>query len=222
MEQSLRICLRCQRIFRVKTLFAQHVRDEKTALARIKVYKTGKHHKEFVTAIEKSRVQTAELMPCEIKEQVELQGDQSNSVSPSQHRLLNRLLSIHAGPVAINLELLKKKCEEAGLPWLWVSQQIEVLIRAGRLVCPKPWQVHLVAKITPQPEVTSELSPTYLAQRLSEIIRKATTPVTLASLMVELGLEKEVSAQVEETLDQLMAQGFVFRTPKGRYRWIGD
>ena len=175
-----------------------------------------------MTAVEQSRAQVAELMPCEPKEQEDAQENQDDPVLPSKHRLLNTLLRIHAGTIAANLQLLKKKCEKAGLPWLWVSQQIEVLVHAGRLVCPKPWQVQLVAANPPQTELVSEHSPTALAQRLGEIIREAKTPITLASLMIELSLEKAATTQVEESLEQLMTRGFIFRTPKGSYRWIGD
>ncbi len=175
-----------------------------------------------MTAVEQSRAQVAELMPCETKEQEDAQDNLVASVLPSKHRLLNTLLREHAGPVPVNLQLLEKECEKAGLPWLWVSQQIEVLVHAGRLVCPKPWQVQLVAANPPQTELASEHSPTALAQRLGEIIREAKTPITIASLMTKLGLEKAATAQVEEALEQLMIRGFIFRTPKGIYRWIGD
>jgi hypothetical protein len=40
--------------------------------------------------------------------------------------------------------------------------------------------------------------------------------------MTELGLEKIVIEQVEEALERLINQGFIFRTTNGRYRWIGD
>lgn len=221
-QQPLRLCLQCHRIFRVEPLKAQYIRDKRNAIARVRYYRTGKHHEKFLTAVEQSRTQVAELMPCETKEQEEVQEEQVGLVLPSQHRLLNRLLRIHAGSVAVNLQLLKKKCEKAGLPWLWVSQQIEILVRNGRLVCPKPWQVHLVATTTPQTELTSEYSPTALARRLGEIIREAETPISPTNLLSELGLEEVALTQVKEAIERLVLQGFIFRTRNGCYRWIGD
>ncbi len=221
-QHLLRLCLHCHRIFRVEPLRAQYIRDKSDAIARVRYYRTGKHHEEFVTAVEQSRIQVAELVPCVTREQEEIQENEVDSVHPSQQRLLNRLLRIHAGFAAANLQLFKKECEKAGLSWLWVSRQIEALVRAGRLVCPKPWKIHLVTATTTQTELTIAHNSTALAKRLGEIIRNAKTPVTLASLMVELGLEKAVTGQVEEALERLMAQGFIFRTTNGRYRWIGD
>ncbi len=143
-------------------------------------------------------------------------------VPPSHRRLLTTLLNEHAGNVPISLQSLKEECERAGLPWKWASHQIEALIRSGRIVCPKPWQAQLVESKPPQTEIPSEHNRVSLTKRLGEIIRETKTSITLAILMSRLGLEEAARLHVEEALEQLVLQGFIFRTRNRCYRWIGD
>jgi hypothetical protein len=213
--------MRCHRIFTVNPLLAVSVKDEKTAITKVKYYRTGEHDKEFMTTVEQSRQLTSEIRPLEDMEQEEMRNHQSDTTTLSQLQLLNQLLRLHADHKAIDLESFKNTCEEAGLLWTWVAKQIEAQVRVGHLVCPKPWQVQLVTKILPEHRLKQEHSSATLAKRLGEIIRGAKPPISLESLMIELCLEESATALVEETLELLMAQGFVFRTSRGRYRWIG-
>lgn len=221
--QPLRICLQCKRIFRVNPSSAQYVKDEKIALTRVKYYRTGKHHKEFITATEESHTHDSNSITSSTHEQEEEQDNNEIVLAPPYHRrLLTILLNKHAGKMPITLQSLKEECRRAGLPWKWALHQVETLIRSGRIVCPKPWLAQLVTSEPPHTEITSEYSLASLAQRVGEILREAKTPITLTILMSRLGFEETARTSVEEALELLVHQGFIFRTHDKYYRWIGD
>jgi hypothetical protein len=222
-RQKTRLCVYCQHIFKVNPLSAEYVEDSRTARTKVKLYQTGKHHEEFMAAVERSRERVAALLP---KETLSLDMVRDRGITTSAHsgrrQLLERILSRYARNAAADLRLIEQECEKVGLPWSWVTQQLESLIRSGQLVCPKPWQVRLVA---PEEESRTGSRPqqtvTTLARRIGEIIRKASMPMNEEDLKQVLERENLGTAQLGEALELLSLQGYVIKTREGTLRWTG-
>jgi len=102
-------------------------------------------------------------------------------------------------------------------------RQIEGLIRSGHLISPKPWQIRLVVDETKTGEpATSKMSPTKLARKIADIIRKSSKPINHAQLVEQLEHESISEVDSEEALALLQRQGYLLKTPKGTYQWTGD
>lgn len=222
--QKSRLCVYCQRIFKVNPLHAVYTEDAETARARVKFFQTGKHHKDFMMAIERSREKITKLLPSEKVDVEQLQEPKGDRQTSSQRRrVLEKLLYHHARDNPVDLTVFEKESIKEGLPWEWVVQQIEGLIRSGNIICPKPWQIQLVvAEYLSNVEFKTEVSPTELARRLGEIIQKARSPVSYEQLIQELHQDSVSSIQIDEALELLRIQGYVLKTSEGTFRWTGS
>jgi hypothetical protein len=194
------------------------------AQTRVKLYQTGKHHKDFMEAMEKSRDKIQSLIPDTDMDIEQLQDDKQG-IHPvsARRRELEQLLYRFARSKALDLHILEKECLKVGLSWDWVVQQIENLIRSGHLISPKPWQVRLVTdEIQPTKQQGKKVSPTQLARTIGNILRKSKKPLHQAELISHLEKEALSSTGVEEALNLLRNQGYVLKTSKGTYQWTGD
>jgi len=223
-RQKTRLCVFCQRIFKINPLNAIYVDTAERARTRVKFYQTGKHHQEFMNAVEKSRKSIQSLIPQESTNLTELQ-EITTEVQPTstRRRELEQILNQHARTTNIDLQQLEQECQKVGIPWEWASQQIEMLIRSGHIIAPKPWQIRLVADVTePTKTKTQKVSPTKLAQTIGKLIRKSPTPISHTQLLEQMNKESISSVDVEEALTLLKLQGYILITPKGTYKWTAD
>ncbi len=223
-RQKTRLCVYCQRIFKINPLNAIFIEDAKIARTRVKLYQTGKHHQEFMTAVEKSRAHIKSLIP---QDQVELNQIQEKEAPhqpvSTKRRELEQILYQHARTKTLDLQDLEQECQKAGIPWDWTRRQIEGLIRSGHLISPKPWQIRLVGdEAKPDKIAPSRLSPTKLARKIADIIRKSSQPIYHAQLIEQLENESISEVDGEEALALLRSQGYVIKTSKGTYQWTGD
>jgi len=223
-SQKTRLCVYCQRIFKINPLNAIFVEDAKTARTRVKLYQTGKHHQEFMAAVEKARAHIKPLIP---QEQVDLNQIQEKEAPhqpvSTRRRELEKILYQHARTKTLDLQNLEQECQKAGIPWDWTVRQIEGLIRSGHLISPKPWQICLVGDEAKTDEVaTPRMSPTKLARKIADIIRKSSTLINHTQLIEQLENESISEVDSEEALTLLRSQGYVIKTPKGNYQWTGD
>lgn len=222
-RQKTRLCVYCQRIFKINPLNALYVKDAKTARTRVKFYQVGKHHEDFMEAVERSRAHVKALIPSKRASLDEVQEKQPSILSTSaRRRVLERLLHQHASSTAVDLRILEEEAQKAGLEWSWAAQQLEGLIRSGYIVCPKPWQVRLVAS---EPFSTSKSSRQYskteTARKIGEIIRNAKRPLTQEGLISKLGQNSITIVQLEAALELLRTQGYIFKTRQGTFQWTG-
>jgi hypothetical protein len=223
-RQKTRLCVYCQHIFKVNPLGAEYVEDARTARTKVKLYQTGKQHDEFLAAVERSRERVAALLPKETLSLDMIRDKESaaGAQSARRHRL-EEILSRFARNTAADLPLIERECEKVGLPWSWVSRQLESLIRSGQLVCPKPWQVRLVAAEDElQTKLPSQQTVTTLARRIGEIIRKASMPISEAELKQLLERQNLGTTRMEEALEALRLQGYVIKTREGTLRWVAQ
>lgn len=223
-HQKTRLCVYCQRIFKINPISAIYVAEAETARVRVKLYQTGKHHQEFMEAVEKSRATIQTLLPDENVELTELQDEKSEPLpKSSRRRELERILYKHARTTPMDLQILEQECIKAGISWEWVTQQIEVLIRAGDIIVPKPWQIRLVVlEDKTMEKKPAKISPTKLARRIGEIIRTTKTPLKHEELLHRLQQESLSSIDIDEAIDLLRAQGYILKTPRGTYKWTAD
>jgi hypothetical protein len=218
------LCVYCQKIFKINPLSAVFVDDAKTARARVKLYQTGKHHKEYMDAVEKSRDKIQTLIPEENLNLEQLQ-DSKPRIQPAsmRRRELERILYQRARKEPLNLQVLEQECLKVGIPWEWAIQQIESLIRSGHLISPKPWQVQLVTEGIELPDSQAKkVSSTQLAQLLGNVLRDSPAPLSQDELVTHLDGEGISSVGIEEALSLLRNQGYVLKTSTGTYRWTGD
>jgi hypothetical protein len=195
-----------------------------TAQTRVKLYQTGKHHKEYMEAVEKSRDKIQPLIPDENVDLKQLQ-DSKQGIRPisAKRRELEQILYQHARTKTLDLQVLEQKCLRAGIPWDWVTQQIENLIRSGHLISPKPWQIRLVTEeITSTENKVRKVSTTKLARKIGNILRDSQTSLSHNEIVTQLEKNAISSAGIEEALNLLRNQGYIIKTSKGTYQWTGD
>lgn len=223
-HQQTRLCVYCQKIFKINPLSAVFVDDAKTARARVKLYQTGKHHKDYMDAVEKSRDKIQPLIPDTNLNLEQLQDTkQMIQPVPMRRRELERILYQLARKNPLDFQVLEKECRKVGIPWDWVVQQIEALIRSGHLISPKPWQVQLITEEREVPDnQTKKVSSTKLAQLLGNVLRNSPVPLSQDELANHLEEGGVSSAGIEEALNLLRNQGYVLKTSTGTYRWTGD
>jgi len=222
--QKTRFCVYCHRIFKVNPLDAQYVEDAKTATTLVKFYNTGKHHEEFMEAVRQSRAQVVALVPSQnIKLESLSDREGIGTATSSRRRRLEEILYKYARGTGVELQVLEEECLKAGLPWDWVSQQLEALKRSGRIVCPRPWLVRIVASVDrPQTGKTvSNYSLAALARQIGDIIRKAERPISFMDLTNTLLKKGAPTAQIEKAIELLKVQGYIFKTRDGGYCWTG-
>lgn len=177
-----------------------------------------------MAAVEKSRAHIKPLIP---QEQVELnqiqEKEATHQPTSTRRRELEQILYKNARTKTLDLQDLEQECQKAGIPWDWTVRQIEGLIRSGHLISPKPWQIRLVGdEAKPGEMATSKMSPTKLARKIADIIRKSSQPINHVQLIEQLVNEAISEVDGEETLALLRSQGYVIKTPKGTYQWTGD
>jgi len=223
-HQKTRLCVYCQKIFKINPLDAVFVDDAKTARSRVKFYQTGKHYKDYMDAVEKSRDKIQSLIPDTNLNLEQLQDSKQITQPVSMRRReLERILYQRARKEPLDLEILEQECLRAGVSWEWVVQQIESLIRSGHLISPKPWLIQLVTeKEALADKQSTEISSTKLAQLLRNVLRDSSGPVTQDELATQLEKKGVSSAGIEEALNLLRNQGYVLKTSTGTYRWTGD
>ncbi|MFX0169243.1 MAG: hypothetical protein ACFE89_07805 [Candidatus Hodarchaeota archaeon] len=222
--QKTRLCVFCQRIFKIDPLNAVFVEDPETARTRVKLYQTGKHHKEFFTAVEKSREKIRSMIPENVVDIERLQEPKPERLTlSSRRRELERVLFQQARSKPVDLHVIEEACEKAGIPWSWAVTQIQMLIRSGHLIAPKPWQIKLVAEDFKTGEKASKpVNLSTLARRIGQILRESSIPLDLVQLREQLDQESILSIDVEKALNLLSAQGYILKTPTGSYRWTSD
>jgi hypothetical protein len=200
------------------------IENAETARTQVKLYQTGKHHKDFMEAMEKSRDKIQSLIPDDTMDLEQLQ-DNKQGIQPvsARRRELDQVLSRCALSKPLDLHVLEKECLKVGLSWEWVAQQIENLIRSGHLISPRPWQVRLVTdESQPTKQQGKQVSPTRLARTIGNILRKSKKPLHQEELVSHLQEEAVSSSGIEEALNLLRSQGYVLKTSKGTYQWTGD
>ncbi|MFX1564586.1 MAG: hypothetical protein ACFFCH_01195 [Promethearchaeota archaeon] len=220
-RQKTRLCVYCQRVFKINPLNAVFVEDAQTAQTRVKLYQTGKHHKEFMDAVEKSREKIESLLPNENVDLEQLQ-DPKQKIQPisARRRELERILYQHARTNTLDLQILEKECAKAGIPWNWAAQQIETLIRTGHLISPKPWQIQLVTDdLQPNDSTGKAISPTNLARAISDVLRKTQTALSQEEIISKLEKRGIASVGIDEALNRLRNQGYILKTSEGAFRW---
>jgi hypothetical protein len=223
-RQKTRLCVFCHRIFKINPLDAIFEEDATTARTRVKLYQTGKHHKEFLEAVEKSREHIRELVPETRVEIEELQGEKQERLPASlRRREFERILHQQARNFPIDLQNIEEACEKAGIPWSWAVKQIQTLIQSGNLIAPKPWQIQLVSSDSSSAEISqkSKSIPT-IARKIGEILRRVPTSLNINQIREHLGIESLSNEYIEQALDLLRTQGYVLMTTKGTYRWTSD
>jgi hypothetical protein len=223
-RQKTRLCVYCQRIFKINPLSAVFVDDAKTAQIRVKFYQTGEHHKDFMEAVEKSRHKIQLLIP---KENLDLEHIQNSKQKKqpisARRRELERILYQKAKGTPLDLQDLERECVKTGIPWEWVVQQVEALIRSGHLIARNPWQIRLVAEEnTSTDKQVRKVSSVKLAQTIGHILRESQMFLSREELISRLGDEAASSSDIEEALNLLRNQGYILKTSKGTYQWIGD
>lgn len=219
--QKTRLCVYCQRVFKINPLNAVFVDEAQTAQVRVKLYQTGKHHKEFMEAVEKSREKIKALLPSANVDIEQLQ-DSKHKTQPisTRRRELERILYQNARKEALDLQMLEKECAKAGIPWDWAAQQIETLIRTGHLISPKPWQVRLVTdEFQPNDSTGKPVSTINLARTISEILSKAKTAISQEEIISQLEERGIASTGIDEALNRLRTQGYILKTSEGTFRW---
>ncbi len=221
-RQKTRLCVYCQRIFKINPLNAVYVENAETARTYVKQYQSGKHHLEFMHAVEKSRDTIRQLIPDDQIKLDQLQEHQHPPQSVSNRRReLERILNQHARTSEMDLQVLEQECDTAGIPWDWASHQIEMLIASGHIISPKPWQIRLVvdeATSTKDSEIGD--SSTKLIREIGEIVRQSQEPLSFAEILAQFKRKFKREVDIEEALDILRHQGYVLKTPKGTYKWI--
>lgn len=221
-RQKTRLCVYCQRIFKVNPLNAQYVKQAEIARTRVKVYQTGKHHEEFQVAVEQSRDKVKSLLPSKEISAKSLQEKARILPSSARRRVFETILHKYAGKEAVDLQIFEEECQKAGLPWSWASQQLEGLIRSGDIICPKPWQIRLVTSETFDSNISEgQYTQSKLARRIGEIIRYAGTPVTHTQILQQFEKESIDISQIKQALEMLKNQGYIFKSRDETYQWIG-
>ena len=223
-RQKTRLCVFCQRIFKIDPLNAIFEEDATTARTRVKLYQTGKHHKEFLAAVEKSRENIRALIP-ETTVGVEKLHEEKAKRLPvsSRRREFERILHQQAQEAPVDLQIIEENCEKAGIPWSWAAKQIQMLIRLGHLIAPKPWQIRLVSGDLSSAEALDKTgSLTVIARRIGDILRRASKPLNTNEISEQLGHETAASDDVEKALDLLRKQGYILKTSEGTYRWTSE
>jgi hypothetical protein len=208
-------------VFKINPLNAVFVEEAHTAQTRVKLYQTGKHHKEFIDAVEKSREKIGALLPNENVELEQLQ-DPKQKMQPisARRRELERILYQFARTETIDLQVLEKECARVGIPWNWAVKQIESLIRTGHLISPKPWQVQLVTdELQPNDNTGKPVSLTNLARAISDVLCKAKTAMSQEEIITKLKEKGIAGAGIDEALNRLRSQGYILKTLEGTFRW---
>jgi hypothetical protein len=223
-RQKTRLCVFCQRIFKIDPLNAIFEEDATTARTRVKLYQTGKHHEEFLAAVEKSRETIRALIP-ETTIGVEKLHEEKPERLPvsSRRREFERILHQQAQDAPVDLQVIEEVCDKAGIPWNWAAKQIQMLIQSGHLIAPKPWQIRLVSRDLPSDEAPHKSGNiTVIAQKIGELLRRASLPLTATEIVEQLGHEAVTRDNIEKTLDLLRTQGYILKTTEGTYRWTSD
>lgn len=222
-QQTIRLCTSCRRIYRINLQHAQYIDDARQAIALVKFYQSGKHHEEFAAAVAQSnaRTEATDISDNSISEHPKDILLSTHSVT-SRHRILRKILRKYAGSEAVDLCFMAKRCEEAGISWNWAVLELENLISSGDLVCPKPWQIRLTTIDNPPTNTSDLYNSTVLARRISEIIQGSKSPINLENLIGVLKQHDIPAAQVREVLERLKIQGYVYQTKEGNLQWIGD
>jgi len=223
-RQKTRLCVFCQRIFKVNPLDAIFEEDAITARTRVKFYQTGTHHKEFLAAVEKSRERVRALIPETIVEIEKLHGEKPERLPVSSRRQeLDRILHQQARKSPIDLQVIEEACEKNGIPWNWAVKQIQILIRSGHIIAPKPWQIQLVLGEMSSAEAPQKAENiTTIARKIGKILQKTSTPLTINQIRDNLSNGSPSSEDIEKALDLLRTQGYVLMTTQGTYRWSSD
>lgn len=223
-RQKTRLCVFCQRIFKVNPLNAIFEEDAIKARTRVKLYQTGKHHKEFLEAVEKSRDTIRSLIPETPIDVGTLDEEKPEPLPVSSRRQEFELILYHqARDAPVDLQIIEEACEKVGIPWSWAVKQIQMLIQSGHIIAAKPWQIQLVSSDLsstkkPQKAVTT----TRVARKISEILRKSSMPLNGTQIREQMSHEAISSDDIEKALELLRAQGYVLKTTQGTYRWTSD
>jgi hypothetical protein len=214
----------CQRIFKVNPLNAIFEEDAVTARTRVKLYQSGKHHKDFLAAVEKSRETIHSLIPERAIDIEKLQEARPERLPvSSRRREFERILYNQARDAPVDLQNIEEACEKVGIPWSWAVRQIQMLISSGHIIAPKPWQIQLViSDFASAPKLQSPGNVTALARRIGEILRATPKPLNIAQLLEQLDMESIQQGDIEKALDLLKTQGYILKTTQGTYRWTSD
>ena len=121
-RQKTRLCVFCQQIFKIDPLNAVFVEDTDTARTRVKLYQTGKHHKEFAAAVEKSRERIRSLIPENKVDIEELQESKPERLLlSSRRREFERILFQHARRTPVDLHVIEEVCERVGIKSIYIT-----------------------------------------------------------------------------------------------------
>jgi hypothetical protein len=214
----------CQRIFKIDPLNAIFEEDATIARTRVKLYQTGKHHKEFLAAVEKSRDTIRSLIP-ETTVEVEKLDEEKVPRLPlsSRRQEFERMLNQQARDAPVDLQDIETICKKIGIPWSWAVKQIQMLIRLGDIIAPKPWQIQLVSSdLSVTNKSQKSYSVTTIARKIGEILQSASAALNTTQIRQKLGHESISSGDIEKALELLRTQGYILKTTQGTYRWTSD
>ena len=212
--QKRRRCSYCGKIIDIRKAVSALFDSPEEASLAVKAFNATRGGDEFEKAVERSRERIKKLLPLEEVGADSLTSEE-NDAPPSEgkRKRLMSLLKRSASESPCGLDKFETLCEESGLDWSWVEEQLQNLANSGSLIFPRPWSIRLVGfekKEKKKGESEKDVG-TSILRLLDE--RGGKLSVTeIVEYFEESGVTR---ASVESSLERLMQRGDIYEPQQG-------
>jgi len=227
--QKTRLCSFCGKIIKIDIRQAIVVDDARQASFLVKRYNLKGGEKNYLKALKAQKEKLLDLIE-EMEELPELSDEGKEVKVSSKTRRMLIMLKENCG-TPINIDELRKLCKKYNLEWDWVREQLEVLMKEGTVIFPKPWLLQYISDETVEGYVPGKRQPQKknslyqaknLHKALANILRERNEPISYAELVKILKSKGFTLEEIEETVRKLSMEGILMEPRPGYFLWIGD
>jgi hypothetical protein len=211
--QKRRRCSYCGNIIDIRRAATALFDTPEQASLAVKAFNASRGGDEFEKAVERSRERIKKLMPAEEIRMVDIAEEKDPTPPEGKRKQLLALLRREAGEKPCALDRFEDICEQSGLEWGWVENQLQNLANAGSLIFPRPWSIRVVGMEKKQ--AAAEEKTVDVSSEILVFLQEHGGRLRVGNIIGHFGKSGVPRSSVESSLERLMQRGDIYEPRQG-------
>lgn len=211
--QKRRRCSYCGKIIDIRKAATALFDTPEQASAAVKAYNASRGGDEFEKAVERSRARVRKLMPVDRLKADDITDVQEQGPPEGKRKSLMSVLRKEASNKPCLLDRFEEVCEDSGLDWTWVEEQLQNLANTGSVIFPRPWSIQMIGgekKEKPKEEKVRDVS-----QDIIILLDKKGGRLSVNEVVTHFKKTGLSRVSVIGSLERLMQRGDIYEPKQG-------
>jgi hypothetical protein len=211
--QKRRRCSYCGKIIDIRRSATALFDSPEQASMAVKAFNASRGGDEFEKAVERSRERIRKLMPSEELRTEDIVEESDRAPPEGKRKRLLALLRKEAGEKPCPLDRFENLCEQSGLEWGWVEDQLQNLANAGSVIFPRPWSIRIVG--IEKKRLVVEEKAIDVSSEIMALLQQHGGRLRVGNIIgyfIKSGVSR---SSVESSLERLMQRGDIYEPRQG-------